>query len=97
MTAAVGMLPEKKFGVVVLSNMHSAVLPEFLRRYIFDRQLGVPVRDLSAETYAQYKMQLRRADSAAGRATLHSIRRTPCLRFRSRRTRGPMATVSTAI
>jgi len=72
MTAAVGMMPEKKFGVVVLSNMDHTPLPEILRRYIFDLQLGgaVPVRDLSAETYAQYKVQLRRVDSveAAQRA-----------------------------
>ena len=62
MTAAVGMMPEKKFGVVVLSNMGQAQLPEILRRYIFDRQLGV-VKDLSGETYAQYQTQRRRADS----------------------------------
>ena len=63
MTAAVGMMPEKKFGVVVLSNMGQAQLPELLRRYIFDRQLGAPMKDLSAETYAQYQNQRRRADS----------------------------------
>ena len=63
MTAAVGMMPEKKFGVVVLSNMGQAQLPEILRRYIFDRQLGAPMKDLSAETYAQYLTQRRRADS----------------------------------
>jgi len=65
MTAAVGMMPEKKFGVVVLSNMGQAQLPEILRRYIFDRQLGAPMKDLSGETYAQYQTQRRRADSAA--------------------------------
>jgi CubicO group peptidase (beta-lactamase class C family) len=62
MTAAVGMMPEKHFGVVVLSNMGQAQLPEILRRYIFDRQLGVN-KDLSGETYAQYQVQRRRADS----------------------------------
>ena len=45
MTAAVGMLPEKKVGVVVLSNMQSAALPSSSSEYIFDRELGAPMRD----------------------------------------------------
>jgi CubicO group peptidase (beta-lactamase class C family) len=63
MTAAVGMLPEHKLGVAVLSNMASAQLPELIMRYIFDRQLGAPMRDLSAETYARLMAARRRADS----------------------------------
>lgn len=63
MTAAVGMMPEKHFGVVVLSNMQSAQLPELLRQYIFDRALGAPLRDLSGEAYARYAVQRKRADS----------------------------------
>jgi len=80
MTAAVGMIPEKKFGVVVLSNMGQAQLPEILRRYIFDRQLGAPMKDLSAETYAQYQTQRHRADSAAAaQATQHPVSALPPL------------------
>lgn len=63
MTAAVGMMPEKHFGVAILSNMQSAQLPELLRQYIFDRALGAPMRDLSAEAYARYATQRKRADS----------------------------------
>ncbi len=63
MTAAVGMLPEKHFGVAVLSNMQSAALPAILERYIFDRELGVPMKDLSAEAYARSLTQRKRADS----------------------------------
>jgi hypothetical protein len=63
MTAAVGMLPEKRVGVVVLSNMQSAALPQLLEQYIFDRELGAPVRDLSADAYARSLPQRRRADS----------------------------------
>ena len=63
MTTAVGMMPEKHFGVVVLSNMQSAQLPELLRQYIFDRALGAPMRDLSGESYARYVVQRKRADS----------------------------------
>jgi CubicO group peptidase (beta-lactamase class C family) len=64
MTTAMGMLPDSKFGVVVLSNMYGAQLPSILMRYIFDRQLGVPVRDLSAEALTRVATQRRRADSA---------------------------------
>jgi CubicO group peptidase (beta-lactamase class C family) len=64
-TAAVGMLPEQKFGVVVLANMQSAALPGLLMRYIFDRQLGAPMRDLSGEALARVAAQRRRADSTS--------------------------------
>ena len=63
MTAAVGMMPEKKFGVVILSNMQSAALPELLRQYIFDRELGVPMRDWSGDAFTRFLAQRRRVDS----------------------------------
>lgn len=62
-TAAVGMLPEDKLGVVVLSNMAGAQLPAIIMHYIFDRQIGAPMHDLSAEAYARMMVQRRRADS----------------------------------
>jgi CubicO group peptidase (beta-lactamase class C family) len=62
-TAAVGMLPEDKLGVAVLSNMAGAQLPAIIMHYIFDRQIGAPMRDLSAEAYARMIAQRRRADS----------------------------------
>jgi CubicO group peptidase (beta-lactamase class C family) len=53
MTTAVGMLPQKKFGVVVLSSMGSAQLPAQLMHYIFDRDLGItPVKDFIADGIA---------------------------------------------
>ena len=64
MTAAVGMLPEHKFGVVVLSNMAGSPLPGILERYIFERQLKLPPHDVSAEAYKAYLVQRQRADSA---------------------------------
>lgn len=63
MTAAVGMLPEKKVGVVVLSNMQGAQLPMLLEQYVFDRELGAPMKDWSAEAYQRSLQQRRRADS----------------------------------
>ncbi len=45
MTTAMGMLPGKKIGVVVLSNMDHTSLSQGLMYYIFDRDLGTPVLD----------------------------------------------------
>jgi CubicO group peptidase (beta-lactamase class C family) len=67
MTAAVGMLPEENFGVVVLASMASSGLPAILSRYIFDRQLGAPMVDLAGEARARTLAQRARADSAAAR------------------------------
>lgn len=64
-SAQVAMLPEQKFGVVVLSNMAGAQLPGILQRYIFDRQLNAPMRDLSGEAYRRVLAQRQRVDSAA--------------------------------
>jgi CubicO group peptidase (beta-lactamase class C family) len=63
MTTAVGMMPQKKFGVVILSNMQSAALPDLLRQYIFDRELNAPMRDWSGDAYARFVVQRKRADS----------------------------------
>lgn len=65
MTAAMGLLPSQKLGVVVLSNMQGAALPALIMNYIFDRQLKAPMRDLSAEALARMTNQRRRADSMA--------------------------------
>lgn len=64
MTTAMGMLPDQKFGVVVLSNQHGSPLPDLLMKYLFDRELGAPMRDLSGESFARVANQRRRADSA---------------------------------
>jgi CubicO group peptidase (beta-lactamase class C family) len=65
MTTAVGMLPEKKIGVVVLSSMDHTPLPDMLMRYIFDRHLGAPVRDYVAEALARAGAQRRPPDTTA--------------------------------
>ncbi len=57
MTAAVGMMPEKKFGVVVLSNMDHSGLPDLLMHYLFDRQIGAPVRDYVADAVTRANAQ----------------------------------------
>ena len=53
MTAAVGMLPEKRLGVAVLSNMQSAALPAIIMDYVMDRELGLPMKDLSNDAYTR--------------------------------------------
>ncbi|HEY2066798.1 MAG TPA: serine hydrolase [Gemmatimonadaceae bacterium] len=78
MTAAVGMLPDQKVGVAVLSNMQGSPLPDALRRYIFDRALGLPARDLSAESFARTAVQRKRADSVAkAQAAAHTADARP--------------------
>jgi CubicO group peptidase (beta-lactamase class C family) len=65
MTAAVGMLPEKKFGVVVLSNMDHTQLAAGVMNYIFDRHLAAPVRDYIGEGAARVLAQARPVDTSA--------------------------------
>ena len=65
MTTAVGMLPEKKIGVVVLSSMDHTQLADLLMRYIFDRHLGAPVRDYIAEASARASARRRPPDTTA--------------------------------
>ncbi|MEP7000048.1 MAG: serine hydrolase [bacterium] len=65
MTSQVGLLPDQKFGVVVMSNMGSTSVPKLLQDYILDRAVGAPVRDLSGDAYTRYATQRQRADSVA--------------------------------
>ena len=65
MTTAVGMLPERKLGVVVHSNMDHTQLSDLLMHYIFDRHLGAPVRDYIAEAIARANARRPPADTTA--------------------------------
>jgi hypothetical protein len=47
MNSMVGLLPEERIGIVVLTNMEGNSLRESLMYYAFDRFLGAPVRDWS--------------------------------------------------
>jgi CubicO group peptidase (beta-lactamase class C family) len=49
MSALVGMIPEKNFGVVILTNMNQSGLPYVLMNRTFDAHLKAPARDWSAE------------------------------------------------
>ncbi|HEV2641070.1 MAG TPA: serine hydrolase, partial [Candidatus Elarobacter sp.] len=60
MSAMVGLLPEERLGIVVLSNLEGQALRESLMYKVFDLYMGVPPRDWSAETLLERK----RGDSA---------------------------------
>ena len=45
MTALVAMIPEKKAGLVILTNMNTTRIREVLMYYIFDRLMDRPVQD----------------------------------------------------
>ncbi len=49
MTALVAMLPEEKYGVVILSNMNGSNLPTALMLRLFDAHLERPAKDWSAQ------------------------------------------------
>jgi CubicO group peptidase (beta-lactamase class C family) len=49
MTALVAMLPEEKYGVVILTNMNGTNLPTALMLRLFDAQLKRPAKDWSAQ------------------------------------------------
>ncbi|HEU4769179.1 MAG TPA: serine hydrolase [Pyrinomonadaceae bacterium] len=55
MRAVVGMLPEEKVGVVILTNRQGSVLPHVLMYRVFDAYLGVAKKDWSAEMFPKFK------------------------------------------
>lgn len=55
MRAAVAMIPEEKLGVVILTNLHTTVLPHALIYKVFDGYLGGSQRDWSAEILKAFK------------------------------------------
>lgn len=54
MSAIVGLLPARNVGVVVFANLDHAELRHALMLQVFDRFLGAPIRDWSAELLALY-------------------------------------------
>jgi len=53
MTALVAMLPEEKYGVVILTNMNGTNLPTALMLRLFDAHLKRPAKDWSAQMRAR--------------------------------------------
>src|SRR5687768_4370912 len=69
MSAVVGMLPDQKLGVAILTNVASGSVHSLIMRWIFDRQLNAPLRDLAGEARARTLAQRVRADSTAAGQT----------------------------
>ena len=63
MRAEVGMLPEEKLGVVVLTNLGGTSYPTAILHRVLDTYLGVPDRDWSTVLRAASKEAEMRADS----------------------------------
>ncbi|MBL8984950.1 MAG: serine hydrolase [Gemmatimonadetes bacterium] len=67
-TALVGMIPEEKFGVVVLASQNGSGLPNAVVHRLVDHQLGAPIRDWSADALKRLEAQRARARMAQQRA-----------------------------
>jgi CubicO group peptidase (beta-lactamase class C family) len=65
MSALVGMIPEEKLGVAILSNLNGNQLPWALLYRVFDAYLGRPPQDWSAKILATRRGLLERAMTAA--------------------------------
>ena len=59
------MMPEEKFGVVILTNMNGTGLPTALMRKIFDLQFKAPARDWSGEAYKRLETAARASGGGA--------------------------------
>lgn len=64
MRSVVGMLPEEKLGVVILTNRHGSVLPHVMMYRVLDAYLGVAKRDWSAEMFPKFRALEEQAKAA---------------------------------
>jgi CubicO group peptidase (beta-lactamase class C family) len=79
-TALVGMLPEEKLGVVILTNMNGTALPQALMHRIFDIQLKRPAKDWSLITRKRLdSLQAQARQQVATRAPAHVMGTKPSL------------------
>ena len=75
-TALVALLPEEKFGLVILTNMNGTGLPRALMRKIFDLQTKAPARDWSADMWKRTEEAMARAKTARQRAESQRVKDT---------------------
>jgi len=67
MTALVAMLPEEKFGIVILSNMNGSQFPTTIMLRAIDMQLKRPAKDWSTQIHARMDSLMARARAAQAR------------------------------
>jgi hypothetical protein len=65
MIAMVGMIPEEKLGVAILTNLNGNQLPWALMYRVFDAYLGLPAQDWSAKIKTGREALLAQAKAAA--------------------------------
>jgi len=65
MRALVGLLPEERLGLVVLTNLNPSSVDEAIMFRVFDAYLGGARRDWSGDMLAEFKAAVRRGDEAA--------------------------------
>lgn len=67
-TALVAMLPEERFGVVLLTNMNGTGLPNALMLKLFDLQLKAPPKDWAKDGWDRLQAAMARARQAQEKA-----------------------------
>lgn len=67
-TSLVGMLPEEKFGVVILTSQNGSGLPTAILHRVFDHHLGAPMKDWAGDGYKRLEAQRARAREAQQKA-----------------------------
>lgn len=76
MRAQVGMIPEEKLGLVVLTNLNGTTLPHALMYKIFDFYLKAPERDWSAEMLKVEQKLEEQAKAAEKKAEAERVKDT---------------------
>jgi CubicO group peptidase (beta-lactamase class C family) len=67
-SALVAMLPEERFGVVLLTNQNGTGLPNALMLRLFDLQLKAPLKDWSGDGYTRLQAMMARGREAQQKA-----------------------------
>ncbi len=67
-SALVGMLPEARFGVVILTSQNGSGLPGAILHRVFDHQLGAPMKDWAGDGYKRLEAQRARGREAQQKA-----------------------------
>lgn len=75
-SALVGMLPEEKVGVVLLTNMNGSGLPAALMFKLFDLVLKAPARDWSGDALKRQAVAVERGRAAQARADSQRVANT---------------------
>jgi CubicO group peptidase (beta-lactamase class C family) len=75
-TALVAMLPEERFGVVLLTNQNGSGLPNALMLRLFDHQLKAPLKDWAGEGYKRLEAQMARGREAQQKAAGERVANT---------------------